>query len=84
MSVCPVVLKPFATFVFLLISNVGVQRRDAFIVFYPLVGSSQSYMSMSLSGWLSTSLFGDQSAQPVIACKACGSRAQVEITSEEV
>ena len=37
MSVCPsvypVVRGPFATFVFVLISSVGVQRRDAFIIY---------------------------------------------------
>ena len=31
MSVCPVVRRLFAIFVFVLISSVGVQRRDAFI-----------------------------------------------------
>ena len=79
MSIRPVVLRPFTIFVFVLISSVGVHLCDAFIVFYPPVGSSQACMYVSLSGRLSMSLFGDQSAQPVIACRACVCWALVEI-----
>ena len=79
MSVRPVFLRPFTIFVLVLISSVGVRRCDAFIVFYPPVGSSQACMYVSRSGRLSMSLFGDQSAQPIIARRACVYWALVEI-----
>ena len=64
-------------FVFVLISSVGVQHCNAFIPTLGLEGPQWGpieiiFLSVRLSAVTSASLFGNQSARPIIARSACG------------
>ena len=80
MSVCPVVCRPFANFVYVLISSVRVQHCDEFIPTLMFVGTQWIPVKI-ISFYVHSSLFlgvcilyWQSLAQPVIVISASGRR----------